>query len=219
MDNQNNLALVDPDDLTLVQNNFLNKYQLSYILKPTPPQYIKQRTAKGGGEWSYASGGYIKKVLNLMFGWDWDFEVVKDIVLEGQIMVLGKLTARSGGRSVVKMQYGGKDIVYENDYFTDENGKKLKKKSNRPLDIGNDFKAACTDSLKKCAAELGICADIYNREEFRAVNVDLSEVEESKQQFEADYPNPQIPLTVSDAGERLSESIRQENNYISNIIL
>jgi spore coat polysaccharide biosynthesis protein SpsF (cytidylyltransferase family) len=40
------------------------------------------------------------------------------------------------------------------------------------LSIGNDLKSAATDALKKCAAEIGIAADIYNAEEFREVQVD-----------------------------------------------
>jgi hypothetical protein len=33
------------------------------------------------------------------------------------------------------------------------------------------MKAAATDCLKKCAAEIGIAADIYNKEDFRAIQV------------------------------------------------
>jgi len=74
---QNDLALIDPDDLSLVEQNSLNASQLALILKKTPAQYVKQRPAKGGGNWDYVSGGYVKKCLNLMFGWDWDFEISK----------------------------------------------------------------------------------------------------------------------------------------------
>lgn len=38
------------------------------------------------------------------------------------------------------------------------------------------MKAAATDALKKCAAEIGIAADIYNSEDFREVNVDVNEI-------------------------------------------
>ena len=39
------------------------------------------------------------------------------------------------------------------------------------MSIGNDLKAAATDALKKCAAELGVAADIYNKQDFQAVKV------------------------------------------------
>lgn len=158
------LALIKPSEIAKVENNALNAFQLQTLLKRTPKAYVKERPAKGGGKWKFVSGGYVKKVLNLMFGWDWDFEVVSEQVAFGQVIVKGKLTCRSNGKEIVKMQFGKKDVVF-------------KKGTQDPLDIGNDFKAATTDALKKCAAELGIAADIYNADEFREVLLDLSEEE------------------------------------------
>lgn len=162
------LALIKPSEIAKVENNALNAFQLQTLLKRTPKAYVKERPAKGGGKWKFVSGGYVKKVLNLMFGWDWDFEVVSEQVAFGQVIVKGKLTCRSNGKEIVKMQFGKKDVVF-------------KKGTQDPLDIGNDFKAATTDSLKKCAAELGIAADIYNADEFREVLLDLSEEEKPAQ--------------------------------------
>lgn len=178
------LALIDPSDLSLVGENSLNEKQLKQILKKTPQQYVKHRPAKGGGTWSYVTGGYIKKCLNLMFGWDWDFEIVSERIDFGEAIVKGKLTCRSNGKQIVKMQFGNKDIVYKK-----QTAEQLANKEERiPLSIGNDLKAATTDCLKKCAAEIGIAADIYNAEDFKEVNVstekityeDLSELFELK---------------------------------------
>lgn len=185
----NQLALVQVEDLALVNNNVLNEKQLAYILKPTAPQYIKQRPAKGGGQWAYISGGYVRKVLNLMFGWNWDFEIMEDKEVHGHIVVLGRLTVRTGGATITKTQYGDKDIVYENDYLDNGNGGKVKKKSDRVLDIGNDYKAAATDALKKCAAEFGIGADVYNKEEFRAINIDAA-TNDQQQPAGRQHPQP-----------------------------
>ena len=163
------LALVKESDLSMVESNSLNANQLKHILKSTPAQYVKQRPAKGGGTWNYVSGGYVKKVLNLMFGWDWDFEIVEEkILIEAkEIVVKGRLTCRTNGRTIVKMQYGNKDIIF-------------RKGTEIPLSVGNDLKSAATDALKKCASEIGIAADIYNAEEFRpiAVQDELSELKE-----------------------------------------
>lgn len=160
---ETNLALVKAEDLSLVENNSLNENQLSHILKKTPAKYVKQRPAKGGGTWEYVTGGYVKKCLNLMFGWDWDFEIVDEkILIEAkEIVVKGRLTCRTNGRTIVKMQFGNKDIIF-------------RKGTEIPLSVGNDLKAAATDCLKKCAAEIGIAADIYNKEDFREINVDTS---------------------------------------------
>lgn len=164
--NDNELALINANDLSLVESNNLNANQLALILKKTPKQYVKQRPAKGGGVWDYVSGGYIKKCLNLMFGWDWDFEIIDEKIMHGEVIVKGRLTCRSNGKEIVKMQFGNKDIVY----------RKLQQgeTERQPLSIGNDLKSAATDALKKCAAEIGLAADIYNKEEFKEVKVDTS---------------------------------------------
>jgi len=155
---------IDPKELSLVADNSLNENQLKLLLKKTPQHYIRKRPAKGGGEWEYVSGGYIRKVLNLMFGWDWSFEIMEQMVLHGEAIVKGKLTCTSNGRTIIKMQFGNKDIIY----------KKLQQgeTERQPLSIGNDLKAAATDALKKCAAELGIAADIYNKAEFKELAVE-----------------------------------------------
>lgn len=174
--NQNNaLALVSPEDLSLVTDNRLNQNQLQQILKRTPPQYIKKRPAKGGGTWDYVSGGYVKKCLNIMFGWDWDFEIIEQMVQHGEAIVKGRLTCRSEGKAIVKMQFGNKDIVYKKQ-SPEEQQKGLER---IPLSIGNDLKAAATDCLKKCAAEIGIAADIYNKEDFNEVKIDTNNEIES----------------------------------------
>jgi hypothetical protein len=175
---ENNLALISAEDLSLVDDNSLNANQLAQILKRTPKAYVKKRPAKGGGTWDYVSGGYVKKVLNLMFGWDWDFEVLEDKIMHDEAIVKGRLTCRSNGRTIIKTQYGNKDIMYKRG--TDAQGNRV------PLSIGNDLKSAATDCLKKCAAEIGIAADIYNKDEFKEIQVkdwikDIDKAESSEE--------------------------------------
>lgn len=172
--------LVNSSELSFSKDVFMNAKQLGMLLKQTPTKYVKERPAKGGGTWKYVSGGYVRKCLNIMFGWDWDFEIMEQMVLNGEAIVKGKLTVRSQGRTITKMQFGNKDVIY----------RKLQQgeTERQPLSIGNDMKAAATDALKKCAAELGIASDIYNKEEFESIAVyddtvklsDLSELYELK---------------------------------------
>lgn len=164
----NNLALIDESELSLAGENNLNNKQLQLILKRTPEHYVRERPAKGGGKWRYVTAGYMKKCLNLMFGWDWDFEILDEKILHGEVIVKGRLTCRSGGKTIVKTQYGNKDIMYRKE--TDKDGNKV------PLSIGNDMKSAASDCLKKCASEVGIAADIYNAEEFKEVLVNTSDI-------------------------------------------
>lgn len=162
--------LISPTDLSLVDGSALNGNQLKFLLKRTPAQYVRKRPAKGGGQWDYVSGGYVKKMLNLMFGFDWDFEILEQLILHGEAIVKGRLTCRTNGKTIIKTQFGNKDIVYKKQSEADAklNLDKI------PLSIGNDLKAAATDCLKKCAAEIGIAADIYNKEEFREIQVDTT---------------------------------------------
>lgn len=176
------LSLIHSSELSLTEENSLNAYQLKFILKKTPPQHVKQRPAKGGGVWDYVSGGYIKKCLNLMFGFEWDFEILDEKIIHGEAIVKGKLTCRSNGKTIIKMQYGNKDIIYKTEKVFNEDGKpkmiikygkevQETRPSENPLSIGNDLKSAATDCLKKCASEIGIAADIYNKEDFREIKV------------------------------------------------
>lgn len=165
------VATITKKDIDLSEAMQLTEKQLGILLQKTPAKYVHQRPAKGGGSWSYVTGGYVKKVLNLMFGFNWDFEIVDEMIqLEAkQVIVKGKLTCRYQDTTIVKMQYGRQDL-------------KFKRGSTDLLDLGNDLKGAATDALKKCASELGVAADIYNAEEFREMKVvsqsDVDEVDE-----------------------------------------
>ena len=105
------LIRVTEKELSLVDGNVLSPQQLQQLLKKTPAKYVKERPGKGGGKWKYVEGAYVRKVLNLMFGWDWDFEIVDQIIEHGEVVVKGRLTARVGDRTIVKMQFGNKDII------------------------------------------------------------------------------------------------------------
>lgn len=180
-----NKLIVSKSELQVTQQEsmVLNEAQMGLLLKKTPKKYIRKRPAKGGGQWDYVSGGYVKKTLNLMFGWNWSFEIKEKDIVAGEAIVHGRLTATSNGKTIIKEQFGNKEIIYKNEpeldqdgnkvFYEDHNGNKKVKmvKTDKPLSIGNDFKAAATDCLKKCAAEIGIAADIYNPEEFREVKI------------------------------------------------
>lgn len=153
-------------DLGLATDVVLNEKQLQILFKKTPAKHVYQRPAKGGGKWDYVTGTYVRKVLNLMFNFNWDFEVVEhkfDLQLR-QAFVLGKLTVRTNDKTIVKMQFGTKDIMMKRAVDPDTNMK-------MPLDLGNDLKAATTNALKKCASELGIASDVYAPNEFKEIKI------------------------------------------------
>jgi len=168
-----NLALVKAKEAKeikrglMLSDSFLKANQLLQILQSTPKEHIYRRPGKGGGEFEYVTGTYIKKVLNHVFGWQWDFEV-KNHGKEGKaVWVLGKLTIKDGkgNARIVKEQFGRADIK--------------EKKTGGDLDFGNDLKSAATDALKKCASELGIASDIYGKSEFKEIKAKGYETQET----------------------------------------
>lgn len=160
MSTENKTIMITTSDISKTKDLILSVDQLNTVIGKTPAKAKKTRPAKGGGTWLYVSGSYMKKQLNILFGWNWDFEIISEQILveAGEVVVKGKLTCRSNGNTIVKMQYGNKEIVF-------------KKGTKIPLSIGNDLKAAATDALKKCAAEIGIAQDVYAPQEFKDVEV------------------------------------------------
>lgn len=133
----------------------LNEAQVDFLLQRTPRHEIKMRQGRGGMQFSYVEHGYVTERLNMVFGFNWDFEVVDKQILEDEVVVEAKLTVRTPhGQTIHKTQFGGADIKRH------ASGQK----SGRPLSIADDFKAAASDALKKCASLLGIGLDLYGRD-------------------------------------------------------
>lgn len=133
----------------------LNRAQVDFLLQRTPREEIKLRQGRGGMKFSYVEHGYVTERLNLVFGFNWDFEIVDKQILEDEVVVEARLTVRTpGGQTIVKTQFGGADIKRHSSG----------PKSGRPLSIADDFKAAGSDALKKCASLLGIGLDLYGRD-------------------------------------------------------
>src|SRR5210317_875631 len=111
----NEISKISEKELSKVKDNLLNKDQLAFLFAPTPKAHQYERPAKGGGKWTYVTGTYVKKVLNLMFGWDWSFEIVDErISVEfKQVIVIGRLTVRTNGKDIIKMQFGRQDIKFK----------------------------------------------------------------------------------------------------------
>lgn len=181
--------------------SLLNQNQIQKIWNSTPARYKYQRPAKGGGSWTYIKGSYVRKVLDSVFGFNWSFDVDTTLAeafevakLTGAVVVKGTLIGRvkNDGEWVElrKTQFGRADVKWEMTaattetgtviYETDKNGRRKPKrvrkideytKSPIPLDLGNDFKAAATDSLKKCASLMGIGADVYEADEFMEIQI------------------------------------------------
>jgi len=152
-----------------IQNPVITTNQIIALLAKTPTKYTYKRPAKGGGQWTYISGGYVKKTLNRIFGWNWSFEITDKFKEDGEVIVQGKLTIRNneGNTLIVKEDFGKKEIM-------------CKKGSSAPLSIGNDYKSASTDSLKRCAFQLGLASDIYAPQEYRELENPIKTITNDK---------------------------------------
>ena len=143
------------DDRHMLLLQTLSEAQVDFLLQRTPKHEIKTRQGRGGLQFSYVEHGYVTERLNLVFGFNWDFEVTDKQILDDEVIVEARLTVRTpGGQTIVKTQFGGADIKRH------ASGPK----SGRPLSIADDYKAAASDALKKCASLLGIGLDLYGRD-------------------------------------------------------
>jgi hypothetical protein len=156
------LARWEPAGLAPVQDErqrllaqTLSDAQVDFLLQRTPKREIKYRQGRGGLQFAYVEHGYVTERLNLVFGFNWDFEIVDKQILEDEVIVEARLTVRTpGAQTIVKTQFGGAEIKRH------ASGAK----SGRPLSIADDYKAAASDALKKCASLLGIGLDLYGRD-------------------------------------------------------
>ena len=168
--------------LTLIENSPIATKQLLRLLQVTPPKHRFTRPAKGGGNWDYVTGAYVKQTLNEVFGWLWSFEIISIKEAHGQAVCHGKLTINKpdGSPLIWKSDIGKADIKYKSDY---KDGVRIS--TDIPLDYGNDEKASTTDCLKRCAFQLGIASDIYDsKKEFQELRAnDYLEVIESTEEM------------------------------------
>ena len=106
---------------------------------------IKTRKGRSGNRLSYIETPEYIKRLNLAFDYNWSFEIEEERVESGFIVVRGRLTAEG----ISKSQFGTSQIT-------------LSKDTGEVVAIGDDYKAAGSDALKKCASLLGIGLHLYN---------------------------------------------------------
>lgn len=146
-----------------------NDAQLIMLAQKTPANLIRFRKGRGGIQFPFVDGAEVIRALNNAFNWDWDFETDQEELIHFQgvpfeIKVRGRLTVRVPGRTIVKMQYGAQAIEM------------TKEQEPRPVSIGDCYKGAATDALKKCASELGLFLDLYDSD----AGITPSTVEQAK---------------------------------------
>jgi hypothetical protein len=111
------------------------------------PQEMEKVRVVAGVELVYLPVSEVINRLNRVFGVDgWSFEIIsvqRDQFEQDEIIAHVSMTAFVGDRHVTRHGFGGQSI-------------KRSKKDQKPVDLGNDFKGAVSDALKKAAQLFGI---------------------------------------------------------------
>ena len=192
-----------------VQHNIMTTQHMNLLYKKTPQQHVHSRQGKGGGNFKYVTGAYVKSQLNRLFGFDWNFSIKEFTVKGNQAIVFGRLEGNIRDKdgklitTLVREQFGRADI------------KTLKSDRTKPVDFGNDLKAAATDALKKCASDLGIARDVYAADEYRELafydNEDEAQLEADKKAKKYADQITEIDTEIGDL-EELPETKKDEGN-------
>lgn len=164
----------------------VNSQETARLLGEPFPEEMEKTLVKSGVSLIYLPISEVINRLNKVLGVEnWSFEIIsvrRDEVDVDEIIAHVSLTAEINEKMVIKHGFGGQTV-------------KRQKKDNRPVDLGNDFKGAVSDALKKAAQQLGIGL-------YLARSADAMDAED------AIYSAPQQP-------EQLSELDEKWNNFVA----
>lgn len=199
-----------------------NERQLLRMIRKTPQEVVLKRPGKGGKQFDYIPGWWFRKELNFTFGWMHDFEILTERIDGDFITVKGKLTIKdkTGKEMITKTDFGGHPVNYKKD---------MPHKPENYVDISNDFKAAATDCLKRCAVQLGFGLDVYSQGDYQqgdqplqpqvpqnfkqGSNVHVMEIPKDKP-VESSAKKPQVEKPRTQAQPVQTDYIAKLNKYL-----
>lgn len=113
------------------------------ITRRLPTEKIKQRPGGGGMTFDYVTPATVIDILNEAFDYQWDMRVFNSRREDETVIVGVELQVQSeDGAPVVKQQFGSCEIT-------------------RGLGVGEAFKGAASDALKKTATLFGVALELY----------------------------------------------------------
>jgi hypothetical protein len=125
----------------------MNSLEIARLLSEPFPEEMEKVLVKSGVELVYLPISEVINRLNKVIGVNnWSFEIIsvrRDEIDVDELVAHVALTAEIDGKSVVKHGFGGQSV-------------KRAKSTQKPIDLGNDFKGAVSDALKKAAQQLGV---------------------------------------------------------------
>ena len=145
------LAMVDGDSLKSALSKS-NQSDVFVYFQKTQKDFIKKRPKRGGGQVNYIEGWYVKQVLNLATGFKWSSFIDGSLRDGDFVIVWGRVVITIEGKEYTQSAFGRNEIKY------------LKGTKN-PVDLGDAYKSAQTDMIKKAANCWGIAMDVYSGRE------------------------------------------------------
>ena len=150
-----------------------NDAQMRLLVNQTPAYAIMKRPGGGGKMLSYVKHGYVTDQLNKAFGFDWD--LIIDPMANGQMYALeveeiplvdGKTGKPLPPKIIRHIAVCGHLVVRVHDSKGNAKGTITKSGFGSQIwhpamEFGDALKAAKSDLLKVCAAQVGIALDLY----------------------------------------------------------
>jgi len=176
---------------------------------------VFERKMKGGYIASYVRGSEVVRRLNEAFGHNWSFSVVKEIRSDAQkqVAILGELTVTTFVEvseanwqpvEIKKQQWGGADL-------------KTYKNSSECVDFPNDYKAATTDALKKCATMFGIGLHLYDTDEPITCTYDPSKISSPEEEQEKADNAPLTEIQKAAIDRLLEQQNKTEKQLLKSL--
>jgi len=132
-------------DVYALPEEIMEKQIRTALAAPFPEESVKKRRGSFGKPVNFVCGSAVVARLNDCFDGDWSFAIVEHRVLStGEVLVHGKLTALG----IIKEAFG-------------KAAPAISRETGEVLSEADAYKAAATDSLKKCATMLGVAAYLY----------------------------------------------------------
>lgn len=152
----------------------------SQLAEPFPKELLRQNKHKGNI--TYVAGSEVIARLNRVLGWNgWSYEVVRMWEAGAKETETGvyPVWCMAHVRLTVAVQFPDDLIGTPRQYAVKDGvgGQQVKFLNNGtgPNDLGDEYKGAVTDALKKAAQSLGIALDLARGEEAMRWEADLSD--------------------------------------------
>jgi hypothetical protein len=155
----------------------------------------------GGGSTKliFVTGEQVIARLNDVLGPDaWEFEVQESQLLPGpplEAVVRGRLTVHFATRTVVREQWGSQPVQGKGE-------------------LGNIYKGATTDALKKCASLVGVGLYLFDAEEREAVRREMVAEQRTGQASRPAATAPDAPLVCTACEAPLTSEVKFKDGTV-----